>query len=94
MSSYQPGEQGVFPPDYGDADEERRLAYVGLTRGMRRVTISHAGFRRGQGSPSCFLGDIPVGNRCHGWIAGSGPAPDRRARLPAAAARAVAGRQS
>jgi len=87
-------EQGVFPPDYGDADEERRLAYVGLTRGMRRVTISHAGFRRGQGSPSCFLGDIPVDNRCHGWIAGSGPAPDWRARLPAAAARAVAGRQS
>lgn len=87
-------ERGIFPPDYGDADEERRLAYVAITRGMRRVTISHAGFRRGQGSPSCFLGDIPLGNRCHGWIAGSGPTPDWRARLPAAAAQAVAGRQS
>ena len=84
-------EQGIFPPDYGDPDEERRLAYVALTRGMRRVTVSHAGFRRGQASPSRFLGDIPVANRSHGWIAGSGPAPDWRTHLPAAA-RAAAGR--
>jgi DNA helicase-2/ATP-dependent DNA helicase PcrA len=36
-------ETGIFPPDYGDLSEERRLAYVALTRGMRRVTVSHAG---------------------------------------------------
>ena len=27
-------EAGVFPPDYGDPAEERRLAYVAITRGM------------------------------------------------------------
>lgn len=86
-------EQGVFPPDYGDADEERRLAYVAITRGMHRVTISHAGFRRGQAMPSRFLADIPVAHRCHGWIAGEGPAPDWRARLPTIAALAVAGQR-
>ncbi len=86
-------EQGVFPPDYGDADEERRLAYVAITRGTRRVTISHAGFRRGHTTPSRFLGDIPVVHRCHGWIAGDGPAAEWRARLPTVAARVVAGRR-
>jgi DNA helicase-2/ATP-dependent DNA helicase PcrA len=48
------GEAGVFPSDYGDADEERRLAYVALTRGMRRVSIFYCGFRRGFGAPSLF----------------------------------------
>ena len=87
-------EQGVFPPEYGDADEERRLAYVAITRGMRRVTISHAAFRRGHAMPSRFLGDIPITHRCRGWIAGEGPAADWRARLPTTAARAAAGRRS
>ncbi len=40
-------EDGVFPPAYGLIEEERRLAYVAITRGMRRVTISHCAFRRG-----------------------------------------------
>ncbi|WP_253203564.1 ATP-dependent helicase [Methylosinus sp. KRF6] len=52
-------EAGVFPSDYGDADEERRLAYVALTRGMRRVSISYCGFRRGFGAPSLFVDDVP-----------------------------------
>lgn len=52
-------EAGMFPSDYGDADEERRLAYVALTRGMRRVSISYCGFRRGFGMPSLFVDDIP-----------------------------------
>src|ERR1700730_18481197 len=39
-------EAGVFPPDYGDPAEERRLAYVAITRGMHRVTISYCDFRR------------------------------------------------
>ena len=61
-------EQGVFPPEYGDADEERRLAYVAITRGMRRVTISHCEFRRGYNPPSRFLADIPAAHRRFGWI--------------------------
>ncbi len=35
-------ENGIIPSPYGDPDEERRLAYVALTRGKRRVTISWA----------------------------------------------------
>src|SRR5208282_5223519 len=45
----------AFPSDYSDRDEERRLAYVALTRGMRRITISYCCFRRGPVLPSPFL---------------------------------------
>ena len=85
-------EQGVFPPDYGNADEERRLAYVAITRGMRRVTISHCEFRRGHMVPSRFLADIPAAHRCQGWLAGDGPAAGWDARPPTARLRAAAGR--
>ena len=71
-------ENGLFPPLYGDHDEERRLAYVGVTRGMKRVTISHASYRRGPATPSCFLEDIPDNNRVEGWHDHppfSGPSP-------------------
>jgi DNA helicase-2/ATP-dependent DNA helicase PcrA len=45
-------------------EEERRLAYVGLTRARRRIRISFAANRRVHGSwqsalPSRFLSDIP-----------------------------------
>lgn len=60
-------ENGLFPPLYGEHDEERRLAYVGVTRGMKRITISHASFRRGPATPSAFLEDIPEGSRVEGW---------------------------
>ena len=63
-------EAGVFPPDYGDPDEERRLAYVALTRGMRRVTISHCEYRRGYALPSPFLSDIPRIHTVLGWLRG------------------------
>src|SRR5260370_37234872 len=33
-------EAGVFPPDYGDPAEERRLPHCGLTPGMRPLTIA------------------------------------------------------
>ena len=62
-------ENGLFPPNYGDLNEERRLAYVGITRGMRRVTISHCNFRHGPSTPSDFLKDIPEGNSVNGWDA-------------------------
>jgi DNA helicase-2/ATP-dependent DNA helicase PcrA len=52
-------EDGVIPSAYGDPDEERRLAYVALTRDKRRVTISWARYRRGPGEPSPFIADIP-----------------------------------
>jgi DNA helicase II / ATP-dependent DNA helicase PcrA len=60
-------ENGLFPPMYGDLDEERRLAYVGVTRGMKRVTISHASYRRGPATPSEFIDDIPDANCVVGW---------------------------
>ena len=67
-------EAGSFPPDYGDLAEERRLAYVAVTRGMRRVTITHCEFRRGYTLPGCFVADIPAQHRVNGWLRGDGTA--------------------
>jgi DNA helicase-2/ATP-dependent DNA helicase PcrA len=71
-------EAGVFPPDYGDPAEERRLAYVAITRGMHRVTISHCDYRRGPATPSLFIDDIPNRHRVPGWLHQLDPAPIRR----------------
>lgn len=68
-------EQGVFPPSFGDLAEERRLAYVALTRGRHMVTVSHAGFRYGKMQPSMFLDDIPAACRVDGWHGGTGGLP-------------------
>lgn len=69
MQVFLPGwEANSFPPAYGDASEERRLAYVALTRGMQRVTVTSADYRRGFADPSPFLGDIPEKNRVEGWL--------------------------
>ncbi|MFL6861127.1 MAG: ATP-dependent helicase [Sphingomicrobium sp.] len=69
---YLPGwEEGVFPSqralDEGGLaalEEERRLAYVALTRARRRATIMHAANRRIYGQwtssiPSRFLAELP-----------------------------------
>lgn len=69
---FLPGfEEGIFPSgrsmdENGIAglEEERRLAYVGLTRARARVFISCAGSRRQYGNwvqnmPSRFIGEIP-----------------------------------
>ena len=61
-------EQDTFPPDYGDRNEKRRLVYVEITRGMRRVTISHCEFRRGYSQPSCFIGDLLAAHQVVGWL--------------------------
>ena len=63
-------EEGLFPHSRTGAmgeelDEERRLCYVGMTRAMRRLYLSHARRRRVYGSyqfnpPSRFLGEIPA----------------------------------
>ncbi len=70
---FLPGwEEGVFPHQRAleetgarGLEEERRLAYVGLTRARRRVFLSHAGNRRiynqWQSSlPSRFLDELPA----------------------------------
>ena len=56
-------EAGIIPASYGDVDEERRLAYVALTRGMRQVRISWALYRRGPTEPSPFVDAIPERSR-------------------------------
>ena len=61
-------EDGVFPHsraiDEGGLEEERRLFYVGITRAMRRLYLSHARRRavfgaHSYGMPSRFLSEIP-----------------------------------
>jgi DNA helicase-2/ATP-dependent DNA helicase PcrA len=62
-------EEGVFPhnralDDERELEEERRLAYVGITRAKRRLFLSHAWRRAtwgggGMSIPSRFLMEIP-----------------------------------
>jgi len=80
-------EEGVFPHqrslDEQNVEEERRLAYVGMTRAMDRLYLLHARSRSLWGSgqynlPSRFLDEIPerlverqvVGAPMGGWGAG------------------------
>jgi DNA helicase-2/ATP-dependent DNA helicase PcrA len=63
-------EEGVFPHsraviDESEIEEERRLAYVGMTRAMDRVYLSFAGRRMLFGQinahePSRFIGEMPT----------------------------------
>ena len=61
-------EEQLFPHsrsiEQGDVEEERRLCYVGMTRAMRSLTMTHAQRRNIFGSTSYgmasrFLGEIP-----------------------------------
>jgi DNA helicase-2/ATP-dependent DNA helicase PcrA len=61
-------EEGVFPHarsiEEQGIEEERRLAYVGMTRAMERLTVTHASSRtlwgsRGYNLPSRFLDELP-----------------------------------
>ncbi|NKI33884.1 DNA helicase II [Wenzhouxiangella sp. XN79A] len=64
-------EEGLFPhqkstEEPGRLSEERRLAYVGMTRAMELLYLSYAESRRlhGQtlfGRPSRFVGELPAG---------------------------------
>jgi DNA helicase-2/ATP-dependent DNA helicase PcrA len=62
-------EDGVFPHmrsiEAGDVEEERRLAYVGITRAKQRLYLTHARQRALYGGsewnlPSRFLDEIPA----------------------------------
>jgi superfamily I DNA/RNA helicase len=62
-------EEGVFPHsralDEGGLEEERRLAYVGITRAERDLYMTYARTRnvfgaRTYGAPSRFIGEVPV----------------------------------
>jgi DNA helicase-2/ATP-dependent DNA helicase PcrA len=61
-------EDGVFPHmrsiEAGDIEEERRLCYVGITRAMRKLYLTHARTRAMYGGrewnvPSRFLAEVP-----------------------------------
>nr|WP_314267516.1 DNA helicase II [uncultured Moellerella sp.] len=62
-------EEGMFPSqmsldESGRLEEERRLAYVGVTRAMSKLTITYAESRRLYGKevyhrPSRFIGELP-----------------------------------
>ncbi|SLM64962.1 MULTISPECIES: DNA helicase II [Dickeya] len=64
-------EEGMFPSQMsldegGRLEEERRLAYVGVTRAMQKLTLTYAESRRLYGKevyhrPSRFVGELPVG---------------------------------
>ena len=61
-------EEGIFPHsrsiEENDIEEERRLAYVGMTRAKERLAMTHASSRalygnRGYNLPSRFLDELP-----------------------------------
>lgn len=63
-------EDTVFPSrNNSDPDEERRLAYVALTRGRRQVSISWCAFRNGRpADQNCFVDELPEAARHEGWL--------------------------
>lgn len=71
-----PGERSLAPDKKEDLEEERRVAFVGITRAMREVYLCHARLRdfRGQtlyAIPSMFLEELPkevltIDMRAHG----------------------------
>jgi DNA helicase-2/ATP-dependent DNA helicase PcrA len=93
-------EEGVFPHsrslDEQNVEEERRLAYVGITRAMDRLYLVHARARTLWGTsqynpPSRFLDEIPkdlverqaIGGRsAGGWEARGGTWGDRSGGAP------------
>ena len=84
-------EEGVFPhsrslADPREIEEERRLAYVGLTRAQRRLYLSRAVVRSSWGAPmynpaSRFLDEIPAD--LIAWERDASHAVSTRGRAPA-----------
>ena len=83
-------EDGNFPhertfDDPTEMAEERRLAYVGLTRAEQRLYLTRAVTRRGWGEPrygppSRFLDDIPA--ELVDWRHSPGDVSQKRASIP------------
>jgi DNA helicase II / ATP-dependent DNA helicase PcrA len=81
-------EEGIFPHsrtlgDPKEIEEERRLAYVGLTRARERLYVSRSEYRSAWGAPtynpaSRFLAEIP--DEVIEWNEGA-PAPSRASIL-------------
>jgi len=88
-------EEGVFPHvrslgDPGELEEERRLAYVGITRAQRRLYLTLATTRNLWGmanynSPSRFLGEIP------GALLAAAPQRQRSSKLEGTSPRPTLG---
>ena len=88
-------EEGLFPShvraeESGRLEEERRLAYVGLTRARQKLMLTYAESRRLHGmemlgTPSRFLREIPGGAAARGAAArpGARRSPTRRASMDA-----------
>ncbi len=90
-------EEGVFPHsrslEEGNEEEERRLAYVGITRARKRLWMTHARSRRlfggrETGFPSRFLSELPETlveregtqeQAITGWSSGGSTGPTPRA---------------
>lgn len=59
-----PGASAVFGDDQSELEEERRLCYVGITRAMKKLTLTSANQRMRNGEmnfnrPSRFINEIP-----------------------------------
>ena len=72
-------EEGIFPHsrsiEDNEIEEERRLAYVGMTRAMEKLTLTHAMARalygrRDYNLPSRFLDELPAERRARAAAAG------------------------
>jgi DNA helicase II / ATP-dependent DNA helicase PcrA len=90
-------EEGVFPHarslEEQGLEEERRLAYVGLTRAKERLVLTHAAARslwgsRGYNLPSRFIDELPQGEverdrlRPASWSGYGSPTVAPRRALP------------
>ena len=105
---FLPGwEEGVFPNQmaidengYAGLEEERRLAYVGITRAKRRAFILYAGNRTVHGQwqnniPSRFVDELPAEHIEHVGEAGYGIEQDDQSLWQSAMRRpSFGGRQS
>jgi DNA helicase-2/ATP-dependent DNA helicase PcrA len=101
-------EDGIFPHsrtlgEKDEIEEERRLAYVGLTRAEKRLYISRAEYRSSWGSPtynpaSRFLDEIPEGIiewRNHGGSSSSlSPSLTKKSRVATAPPPRATGKKS
>ena len=62
--------QGMDPAEHEEMEEERRLAYVAITRARKYLVMTHTELRQifgttRWGRPSRFIGDLPAGAIVH-----------------------------